>query len=110
MAESKQYITQVQENGNVLISEEVILSIVTHAVAEVEGIAGPGKKSWGKSIKIVISETDELSIEVNVWVVYGMKVVEIASAVQSAVLGAIDSMTGVKANEVNVNVSGIVRK
>ena len=38
MAENKQYITQIQENGSVMISEEVISTIVAHAVAEVEGI------------------------------------------------------------------------
>ena len=32
MAESKQYITQNQENGTVQISEDVIISIVTVSV------------------------------------------------------------------------------
>ena len=32
MSESKQYITQKQENGSVMISEEVIAVIVEHAV------------------------------------------------------------------------------
>ena len=40
MAEYKRYITQVQENGNVMISEDVVATIVTHAVEEVEGVAG----------------------------------------------------------------------
>ena len=40
MAENKQYITQVQENGTVLISEDVIMTIVAHAVEEVEGVVG----------------------------------------------------------------------
>ena len=40
MAEYKQYITQAEENGNVLISEDVVAAIAEHAVAEVEGAAG----------------------------------------------------------------------
>ena len=32
MAESKQYVTQQQENGAVLISEDVITTIVAHAI------------------------------------------------------------------------------
>ena len=40
MAEYKQYITQTEENGNVLISEDVVGAIVGHAVDEVEGAAG----------------------------------------------------------------------
>ena len=37
MAENKQYITQAQENGSVMISEDVIATIVEQAIAEVEG-------------------------------------------------------------------------
>ena len=33
MAEFKQYITQVHENGNVMISEDVIAAIVENALA-----------------------------------------------------------------------------
>ena len=39
MAENKQYITQVQENGSVMISEEVLVSIIYHAVEEVENVS-----------------------------------------------------------------------
>ena len=31
MADNKRYITQVQENGNVMISEDVVTTIVAHA-------------------------------------------------------------------------------
>ena len=34
MAEYKQYITQAQENGAVMISEDVVCAIVAHAVSE----------------------------------------------------------------------------
>ena len=40
MAENKQYITQMHENGTVMISEDVIASIVAHTVNDVEGVAG----------------------------------------------------------------------
>ncbi len=40
MAEYKQYITQTQENGTVMISEDVVSTIVEHAVSDVEGVAG----------------------------------------------------------------------
>ena len=39
MAEYKQYITQIQENGSVMISEDVVATIVAHALSEVEGAA-----------------------------------------------------------------------
>lgn len=44
MAESKQYITQNQQNGTVQISEDVISSIISVAVTETEGVAGFGAK------------------------------------------------------------------
>ena len=113
MAENKQYITQTQKNGVVVISEDVICTIVARAIDEVEGVAGlanGGKKSWGKSIKLTISEENELSIECNINVVYGQSVVSVASSVQDTVSGAVSSMTGIQAAAVNVNVCGIIRK
>jgi len=122
MAESKQYITQVQDNGSVLISEDVIAAIVAHAAGEVEGVVGVnvkpgadiaeliGKKNWGKGIKITILENNEISIDCNVTVCYGHSVVTAAKAVQVAVTNAVESMAGVKIAAVNVNVCGIVRQ
>jgi len=122
MAENKQYITQNQENGSVMISEDVISAIVSHAVNEVEGIVSLstkpgadiaeiiGKKNWGKGMKIVIGENDELYIDCNVVVNYGNSVVAVAKAVQETVTAALESMTGVKVASVNVNVCGIARQ
>ena len=38
MAEYKQDITQSEENGNVMISEDVVAAIVANALADVEGV------------------------------------------------------------------------
>ena len=122
MAENKQYITQNQENGSIMISEDVISAIVSHAVNEVEGVVGLstkpgadiaeiiGKKNWGKGMKIDIGESDELYIDCNVIVNYGNSVVAVAKSVQEAVTSALESMTGVKVASVNVNVCGIARQ
>lgn len=48
MAESKQYITQNQENGTVQISEDVIISIVAVAVGETEGVQASAP-SWART-------------------------------------------------------------
>ena len=75
MAEYKQYITQVQENGTVLISEDVVAAIVAHALSEVDGVGSLGvkpgisvadfqvKKNWNKSLKVMIAEDNTLAIE-----------------------------------------------
>jgi len=122
MADSKQYITQVQENGTVLISEDVVAAIVAQSVKDVEGVVGLnvkpgadlvdmiGKKNWGKGMKILISEDNSLTVDCEVVMGYGQSVVTVAKAVQEAVTAALESMTGVKVNAVNINVCGIVRQ
>lgn len=122
MAENKQYVTQMQENGSVLISEDVITTIVAHAVEEVEGVVGLnvkpgadivemiGKKNWGKGLKITIGEDNTLIVDCNVTVAYGQSVVSVANAVQDSVSSALEAMAGVKIAAVNVNVCGIVRQ
>ena len=122
MADAKQYISHNRENGSVQISEDVIGSIVAQAVAEVDGIVGLnirtgsdiaemiGKKNWGKGIKITIGENNALTIDCNVNVGYGESVVGVAKSVQVAVDAALDSAAGIKADAINVNVCGIIRK
>ena len=122
MAENKQYVTQTRENGSVLISEDVITTIVAHAAEEVEGVVSLnfkpgadiiemiGKKGWAKGLKITIGEDDVLTVDCNITVAYGQSVVSVAGAVQTAVTNALESMAGVKIAAVNVNVCGIVRQ
>lgn len=117
----KQYITQIQDNGSVMISEDVIVSIVTQAVAEVDGVVSINTKpakdladmigmNWGKGMKILIGENNAVTIDVDVLIGYGQSVVAIAGAVQTAVISAVQSMTGVENVIVNVNVCGIARQ
>ena len=122
MAENKQYITQVQENGTVMISEDVIAEIVAHAAGEVEGVVGLsvkpgadiadliGKKSRAKGLKNLIAEDNSVSIDCNVTVSYGQSVVNVAKAVQDAVTSALETMAGVVISAINVNVCGIARQ
>ena len=122
MADFKQYVIQTLENGNLMISEDVIASIVSQAVTEVDGIVGLntkpgsdiadklGKKNWGKGIKITIGEDNALTIDCNVNIGYGQSVVTVAKSVQDAVTAALESTAGVKVAFVNINVCGIIRQ
>ena len=122
MSENKQYITQALDTGNVMISEDVFVTIVSHAVSEVDGVVGLdvkpgadiadliGKKNWGKGVKIVITEDGAMSIDCNITVAYGHSVVEVAKAAQEAIYSAVESMTGTVIATANVNVCGIVRQ
>lgn len=122
MADNKQYITQQQENGTVMISEDVIATIVANAVRDVDGIVGLsvkpgsdiadmiGKKNWGKGMKITIEQDDSLTVDCNVNVGYGQNIVSVAQSVQEAVASALASAAGITSATVNVNVCGIIRQ
>ena len=111
MAENK-YITQTQENGSVLIAEEVLVNIISLAVADVEGAQLSGKpgKNWGKGIKLTIDEENRVEVKCYINVSYNQSVVTIAANVQESVATALESMAGVTVTGVNVDVVGIVRQ
>ena len=110
MAEYKHYITQPQENGNVMISEDVVAAIAEHALNDVEGASLLRDiKNWNKGIKILIAEDNSVAISMNITVTFGYSVVEVAANAQTAVTASVENRTGVKVSEVNVNICGIAK-
>ena len=110
MAEYKHYITQTQENGNVMSSEDVVAAIAEHALNDVEGAALLRDiKNWNKGIKILIAEDNSVAISMNITVTFGYSVVEVAANAQTAVTASVENRTGVKVSEVNVNICGIAK-
>ncbi len=110
MADYKHYITQTQENGNVMISEDVVATIAEHALLDVEGASLQRDiKNWNKGMKILIAEDNAVCVSVNITVTYGQSVVDVANNVQNVITTAVENMTGVKVAEVNVNICGIAR-
>ncbi|HIQ68950.1 MAG TPA: Asp23/Gls24 family envelope stress response protein [Candidatus Avoscillospira stercorigallinarum] len=120
MSESKEYVSQTLEHGAIHISEEVIATIAALAVQDVEGVYGLNttlssselsklakRAQQGKGIRLVISEDDEISVDCYIVVLYGHSVVDVAKAVQETVTSAVESTTGRKVKNVNVNISGI---
>ena len=122
MAENKQYITRPQENGCVMISEDVVSEIVLQALTDIDGYVSVGirpgmdiieligKKNWGKGIKVNIDANNQLCVECNVIIAYGHSVMTVATAIQEATVAALASMTGLDKICVNVNVCGIARQ
>lgn len=122
MADNKQYIQQPQEGGNIMISEDVIGSIVAQAIKEVEGVIGLstkpgadiaefiGKKNWAKGIKVEVDEDNRVDIDCNVVLRYGQNVVTTAGAIQIAIYKAVEDITGIKVSSVNVNICEIARQ
>ncbi len=122
MAEMKQYVMQSQENGAVLISEDVIATIATNTISDMEGVVGLcikqgrdlsdvlSKKNRNRGLVISIDQDNAATIDCNVNIEFGQTVVTVAQNIQTAVTAAIESATGIKVNAVNVNVCGIIRQ
>ena len=106
------------ENG-IEISNDVIAVIAGVAVSEVQGVASmsggfaggitevlSGKKNMAKGIKV--DKTDnKAKIDVNIIVEYGSRIPDVAFEIQNRVKKAVESMTGLKVEEVNVHVQGV---
>lgn len=119
MSENKEYISQIQENGAVHISEDVLTSIAATAASEVDGVVGVasgrvgeiaeilGKKGAGKTVRVTINEDNSISIDCCIVVTVGLNILDVAKAVQDAIESAVESVTGIKVTEINVTVSGI---
>jgi uncharacterized alkaline shock family protein YloU len=107
------------ENEGIQISNDVVAVIAGVAVSEVPGVAGmaggfaggitevfSGKKNLAKGIKVEVTDT-EAKIDVNIIVEYGSRIPDVAFEIQNRVKKAVESMTGLKVEEVNVHVQGV---
>ena len=65
-----------------------------------------GKKNLAKGIK-VDSENGKAKIDVNIIVEYGARIPDVAFEIQNRVKTAVENMTGLKVEEVNVHVQGV---
>ena len=107
------------ENDGIKISDDVVAVIAGVAVSEVAGVSGmaggfaggisevfSGKKNLAKGIKAEINE-NKAKIDVNIIVEYGSRIPDVAFEIQNRVKKAVESMTGLKVEEVNVHVQGV---
>ena len=118
MAEGKEYISKVGEDGSVNISEDVISIIALEAMREVEGfgsISNPlgkdiaeliGKKSAARGVSVQPGE-DGVGIDVFISVKYNYSVTAVSQAIQEAIRKSVEDMTGIRVKAVNVHVGGI---
>ena len=125
--EEKEEVVELQdeiktENDGIKISDDVVAVIAGVAVSEVAGVAGmaggfaggisevfSGKKNLAKGIKADINEGN-VKIDVNIIVEYGSRIPDVAFEIQNRVKKAVESMTGLKVEEVNVHVQGVNTK
>lgn len=121
MGENKEYISHIEEKGNINIAEDVLVTLVADAAVEADGVAGLavspgkdvtellGKKNINHGIKVQM-EDEQLIIDVCVLVRLGKSITAVGSCVQNKVIQVIESTTGFAVKTVNVHISGIVLK
>ncbi len=107
------------EVGNITISDEVISVIAGVATSEVKGVSSMsgtiaggiaeilGKKNMGKGVKVVL-DGDTATIDLHITVIYGAKVPEVAWEIQEKVKKAVETMTGLVVDKVNIYIEGVV--
>ena len=107
------------ENEGIQISNDVVAVIAGVAVSEVQGVSGmsggfaggitevlSGKKNLAKGIKVDVKDA-QAKIDVNIIVEYGSRIPDVAYEIQNRVKKAVESMTGLTVEEVNVHVQGV---
>lgn len=107
------------EANGIKIANDVIAVVAGVAVSEVEGVYGmaggfaggitevlKGKKNLAKGIKVE-EENGKAKIDVNIIVEYGARIPDVAFEIQNRVKTAVENMTGLKVEEVNVHVQGV---
>ncbi len=104
--------------GEVLISSEVVASIAGLAALEADGVQSTigsmanelvgklGVRNFGKGVKAVI-ENDEVNVDMNINMKYGYNILKTCSQVQDKVKQAVEGMTGLTVNNVNIYISGV---
>ncbi|WP_216829442.1 Asp23/Gls24 family envelope stress response protein [Alkalihalobacterium elongatum] len=120
MAENHIIDLEEQKNdlGKVEISPEVIEVIAGIAASEVDGVATMrgnfatgvaerlGRKNHGKGVKVELKE-DGIVVDVSVVIIYGVSIPDVAKKIQSNVKQALQTMTGIDLEAVNVHVVGV---
>ena len=107
------------KDNDIKISDDVVAVIAGVAVSEVSGVASmaggfageisgifSGKKNMQKGIKVEI-EGDVAKIDVNIIVEYGIRIPDVAFEIQNKVKKSVETMTGLKVDEVNVHIQGV---
>ena len=105
--------------GEVQIADEVVATIAGLAATEVKGVSATsgntageltgiiaGKKNLSKGVKVVVSP-DAVSVDMALTLDYGYGIPETAKQVQEKVKLAIENMTGLQVNEVNIRIAGV---
>ena len=105
--------------GTIYITEDVLLKVVGYAALECYGIVAMsskratdgfvewlGRENLSKGVQIRNVE-DALDVDLFIVVEYGISISEVCRTIDNTVRYKLESMTGIKVRNVNINVEGI---
>jgi len=111
--------TSSENIGSVQVADEVVAIIAGTAAMEVDGVVAPsgnlltgdlaemlGKKNLAKGVRVTVNDNIAV-IDITIQVKFGHKIKEVSEEVQKRVKNAVETMIGLTAPEVNINVSGV---
>ena len=114
-----EYTIQLSNNlGSIIIMDEVIAIITGLAAMEVEGVASMagnatrelisklGIKSLSKGVEVEMKE-HVVNVTASVNLKYGYNIKAVSAKVQEKVKIAIENMTGLTVEDINIRVAGI---
>ena len=117
--ERNNYTIELEDNnGEVVIADEVVAVIAGLAAMEVEGVASMagnatreliskiGIKSLSKGVRVDILE-GVVTVALVFNIKYGYNIMAVTTRVQEKVKTAIENMTGLTVADVNVRVAGV---
>lgn len=111
-------VYEIEDVGQVQIADEVIAVITGLAATEVEGVqkmsgnitneivSKLGMKNLSKGVKVSI-DGEQVDVVLNLILKYGVSIPKTSREVQEKVKSAVETMTGLTVNEVNIRIAGI---
>lgn len=123
MAEDSKIIlsSEDQSLGTIEVAPRVVEIIAGVAASEIDGVSkmyGSLANSFGellgrsdqrRGVKLT-SQNDNLTIDIDVYIDYGVSVPKLAAKIQDRVKQQVTLMTDLNVSEVNIHVKGIVQK
>ena len=105
--------------GQVKIADEVIAIIAGTAALEIEGVAGMagnltgdiaqmlGHRNLSKGVNVEVIGRD-VKVTLNILAKFGYKLQDMSEAIQKRVKIALENMIGLNAQEININITGVL--
>ena len=106
-----------EQYGEIVIAPRVLEKIIAIATAKVDGVHSLenksvsdslSKRALGRGVYLRTQEDGQISVDIYLYLEYGVAVPKVAVAIQKAVKTAVYNLADVPLDDVNIQVVGIV--